>query len=131
MLDRFFGSAYDCDEAAAVWSVRNGDDLASLAGDEQVSGVMLQKQIGFYRWIVTVAHKWIMPQSIPCSNKVTPVPKASAIDRLKSLRVVLAQDCRCTHCKTNVPAAPNTGKAIRRRFFFTRARHSRASSTYL
>ncbi|MGB9020514.1 MAG: hypothetical protein WCC77_23155, partial [Pseudolabrys sp.] len=28
----------------------------------------------------TVAHKWIMPQSIPCSNKVTRVPKASALD---------------------------------------------------
>src|SRR4030095_7694371 len=37
-LCRFFGSAYDCDEAAAVSSIRNDDDLASLAEDEGVSG---------------------------------------------------------------------------------------------
>src|SRR4029434_2920138 len=34
---RFFGSAYDCDEAAAVSSIRNDDDLASLAEDEGVA----------------------------------------------------------------------------------------------
>ena len=38
MNEKITSSAYDCDEAAAVWSVRNGDDLASLAGDEEVSG---------------------------------------------------------------------------------------------